>query len=70
MIAELSTQNITIEKSIVDKLLDKDEISKQDIKQLHMFNDDYIDRLLAAGQTTARYKVAEALIRGGIIEVI
>jgi len=70
MIAELSTQNITIEKSIVDKLLDKDEISKQDIKQLHMFNDDYIDRLLAAGQRTARYKVAEALIRGGIIEVI
>ena len=59
-------QNITVEKPIVDKLMEKDTITKGDIQQLHMFNDDYIDRLLAAGQMTARYKVAEALTRDGI----
>lgn len=69
MIATEPMINVTIEKSVVDKLLDKDMITKRDIRGLDMFNDDYIDRLLVAGQMTVRYKVAEALTRKGIEQV-
>lgn len=59
----------TTEKSIVYKLLDGDEITKQDIQSIGMFGDHYIDLLLRAGQQVARQKVAEALTRNGIQEV-
>ncbi|WP_020006193.1 hypothetical protein [Salinicoccus albus] len=66
MLVVESTENITKEKSLVDKLMEKDTLTKTDIQQLQVFNDDYIDRLLAAGQMTARYKVVEALMRDGM----
>lgn len=61
--------SVTIEKPIVDKLMDKDEITKADIQTLNLYNDHHIDRLLAAGQSTVRHKLAEVLVRDGIMEV-
>ena len=60
---------ITEEKPLVQKLLDKDEITREDIQSLHLFGADYIDRLIAAGQETTRQKVAEALLRDRMVVI-
>lgn len=60
---------ITEDKPLVQKLLDEDDITRQDIESLHLFGGDYIDRVLAAGQDVARQKVAEALLRDGMVVI-
>ncbi|GAB3061974.1 hypothetical protein ACFOU0_06000 [Salinicoccus sesuvii] len=60
---------IVEEKSIVDKIMDDEPLTKHDIQALGMFNDHYIDLLLNAGQKVVRRKVAESLVRAGMMEV-
>lgn len=69
MLAIESIVTVTIEKSIADKLLDRNEITKADIQALDLYNDPHIDKLLAAGQPTVRHKLAEVFVRDGIMEV-
>lgn len=69
MLATEPIVTVTIEKPIADKLLDRDEITKSDIRTLNLYSDHHIDKLLAAGQSTVRHKLAEVLVRDGIMEV-
>lgn len=51
---------------IYEKLMRCEHIDKADIQALGMFNDDWIDKLMSAGQKTVRAKMVEALTREGI----
>lgn len=49
-----------------DKLMDDLPIIREDIEALDMFNDSYIDMLMASGQTNVRMKMLEAMTRNGM----
>jgi hypothetical protein len=59
-------ENVTIKKSVVDKIRDGEPIDAADIKSVGLFNDHYIEMLLAAGQDVAKHKVIEGLTREGV----
>lgn len=51
---------------VADKLLENENITKEDVKKLEIFNDSYIDMLFNSGDETVKYKVAEVLTRSGL----
>ena len=51
---------------VADKLLENENITKEDVKKLEIFNDSYIDMLFNSGDETVKYKVAEAITRSGL----
>lgn len=51
---------------VADKLLENENITKEDVKKLEIFNDSYIDMLFNSGDETVKYKVAEAIARSGL----
>lgn len=48
-----------------EKLMAQDEITRDDVQALDMFNDYYIDMLFRAGQTVVFDKMLEAMTREG-----
>lgn len=72
MLQTLQTIEIRIHQSpeslLMDKLLDHTPIERADIEALDMFNDAYIDMLMADTRGM-RYKLAEVLTRDAWTEV-
>lgn len=63
--------NIIIDKTpteiIMDKLLDDVEITEQDVINLEMYNEVYINLLFSFGQQTVRGKMLEVMTRESVV---
>lgn len=52
---------------IMDKLQDSAEITKQDVTNLNMYNEAYINLLFSFGQQTVRGKMLEVMTRESVV---
>lgn len=52
---------------IMDKLQDGAEITKQDVTNLNMYNEAYINLLFSFGQHTVRGKMLEVMTRESVV---
>lgn len=63
--------NIIIDKTpteiIMDKLLDDVEITEQDVINLDIYNEAYINLLFSFGQQTVRGKMLEVMTRESVV---
>lgn len=63
--------NILIDKTpteiIMDKLQDDAEITEQDVINLEMYNEAYINLLFSFGQQTVRGKMLEVMTRESVV---
>lgn len=63
--------NILIDKTpteiIMDKLQDGAEITEQDVINLEMYNEAYINLLFSFGQQTVRGKMLEVMTRESVV---
>lgn len=63
--------NILIDKTpteiIMDKLQDGADITKQDLINLEMYNETYINLLFSFGQHTVRGKMLEVMTRESVV---
>lgn len=55
------------EQILYEKLMGDEDITKDDVKALELFNDHYIDILFNAGQHTVRGKMLEVMTRESVV---
>lgn len=63
--------DISIDKTpaeiIMDKLIDDVDITKQDVINLEMYNEAYLNLLFSFGQQTVRGKMLEVMTRESVV---